>query len=173
MRRFVVLIAVLLVAGCGSSDSGAPTAHRPRTVEVTVSVFGDRDPSGLEVRATGYRDIVVERFTVAVIDSDIGYSGDTCQEAEAGARRIADGLGSDIGTCELTEVATVEAVDHVTGTAGGDGTATLHLLEAVDYEVSAFVEIVEGDDGCHWTGSVSLDLDQSAAELRLDSNSCE
>lgn len=164
--RFSIVFVLMLTACAPAPPSQA--------LLVSVEVVDGRSPGGIDVIATEYAlGEPYVRYSVSMVDNPSGVTADTCDEALASAAEYARRTGSESAAeCEPVErqdrivAATYEA------TTDRDGFVSLDLPVGT-YEFYAQVEIVVGDDGCHFVGSATANHDVGELALMIDSNTCE
>ncbi len=170
----LVTTSVLFTMGCGDAASDADSSERNRTLTVHVSTVDGWDVAGATITATLDEHSLEDVFHVPLeSDTDItGVTGETCQEAQERAQHYVDTFEMVAGECEPRQREATREIESLTATVDEHGDVVFHVLDG-SYDVYGAIEIVAGDDGCHFSGAVTAPPDAVEATLALDSNTCE
>ena len=175
-RSTLVVAALVVAVGCSSSSDEPRLDGERREVRVQVETLGDRSVAGLDVRAElegeGEPRVV---FEVAVTD-ELSVNQPTCEDAKAMAIDMAEGLAVTLPaelTCNESTRAYIDTLDIDVARTNDDGVAVVEVIVGQEYKVGSSVQVVAGDDGCHFNGIEVVPPDVDEVTLRLDSNGCE
>ncbi len=173
MRWILGPLLIFFAIGCGG-ETQAGARDRERTVVVEVTTIGDRSVEDLTITATLEEPAFVDAFSIDLKGPEEidGVSGDTCEEAAQNAQHFIDTFAMTAGECYPVQRQITRELDRQTATTNSDGRALFALLDG-DYRLSGHVEIVAGDDGCHFAGVATVDPAATEVALVLDSNTCE
>ncbi len=175
IKLLAAVVLTLVCASCGSTETLADEQlDRPVTLRYEVPEILEGE--SFVVRA--WTDVVVgerQRFSVSMVDSELGVSQDTCEEALEFAIEYAESneLESS-GECVERSLPVTERFHEVRVTdASGEVTLMLSSEATMPYTVNVILDTEDEHSGCPAIGTVTLEPDQDLVEMAVDDYACD